>query len=275
MKDMSETRKFPEPVEALLLILAIFGTLILSIVLLAAFQDNDLEKTEQLIQNSRLFYIWGGSLFFIVPLAYARWRKYPIRSLFRLNPVPLPVILISIPIGLALTVIGDELDRLIGMLIDVPPWVYEMMHPLKASGFGDWVLILIGAVLVAAVAEEVLFRGFLQVTLERKGDVTRAVLLSSITWTLVHQNPYWAPEIFIQGVFIGYLAWRTNSIIPAVIVHGLNNLIGVYMLNRPQLAEQMTWYEWHNHVSPLVLVVALFLLVTGIRQLTNWYRGVS
>ena len=222
---MPQRKQFPEPVEALLLILAVFAISIVSIFVLSMINQESIDQPDILIQNSRYFYIFGGSLFLIIPLLYAKVQNYPFRQLFRFNPVPRQVILISILIGISLTVLGDELDRLIGLIITVPEWVYEMMYPLKAESTWDWVLILTGGVIIASVAEEVLFRGFLQVALERKGDVTRAALLSSLTWTLVHQNPYWAVGIFILGIFIGFIAWRTNSIIPPIIVHAINNFL--------------------------------------------------
>ena len=271
---MQERKQFPEPVEALLLVLAVFAISILSIYMLSVLNQSDLGKPETIIQNARYYYIFGGSLFIIIPFLYARYRRYPLRRVFRLNPVPGHVALISVPIGIALTVISDELDRLIDMILTVPQWVYEMMYPLKAGNLSEWALILIGAVVIASIAEELLFRGFLQLSLERKGDATRAVLLSALAWTLVHQNPYWAVEIFIMGVFIGFLAWRTNSIIPPVIVHALNNFIAVWMLNT-NMEEAMQWYEWNGHVSPPVLIIALIVLVWGLRRISSQYQEAS
>ncbi len=271
---MQDRKQFPEPLEALLLVLAVFAVSILSIYILSVLNQSDLSKPQTIIQNARYYYIFGGSLFLIIPLLYARLRHYPLRRVFRLNPVPLSVILVSLPVGFALTVLSDELDRLLGLIITIPQWVYDMMYPLKAESLSDWALILMGAVIIAAIAEEVLFRGFLQISLERKGDATRAVLLSALAWTLIHQNPYWAVEIFIMGIFIGFLAWRTNSIIPSVIVHALNNFIAVWMLNsKPE--ESMGWYEWHGHVSPMVLVPAFFVLVWGLRQISAPYQAGS
>ena len=269
---MQEPKKYPEPLEALMVVLGVFVVLIIAIVVLSVINEGRVAQPDTLIENSRYFYIFGGSLFLILPLLYAKQRRYPIKTLFRLNPVPGSVLLVSIPLGLSLTILGDELDRLIGLIITIPDWVYEMMYPLKAEGTGDWILIVTGAVIVASVAEEFLFRGLMQVTLEKKGDATRAVLLASLTWTLVHQNPYWAVEIFILGVFIGFIAWRTNSVYPAIIVHGINNMIGVLVLNADDLQGVNSWYEWRGHVSPIVLVCALGGLLWSLRWLSLKYQ---
>ncbi len=268
---MDEPKRIPEPIEALVVILATFGILILLVALLSVSSEFP-DGADGLQKSARYFFIFGGLLFGLAPLIYARMRHYDLKVLFRFNPVPATVILYSILCALALSVIGDELDRLLGMLITIPDWLYETMRPLKAESLSDWILILSGAVLVAALAEEVMFRGFLQVALEKKGDVTRAVILSSLTWTLVHQNPYWAVEIFIIGIFIGFLAWRTNSLWPAIIVHLVNNLIAVIFLNLGDSAS-FGWYEWKGHVSPLVLIPAVGLLIWTLRSISDFYRS--
>ena len=42
-------------------------------------------------------------------------------------------------------------------------------------------------------------------------------------------NPYWFFQIYILGIFLGFLAWKTNSIIAPLILHGLNNFIALLL----------------------------------------------
>jgi membrane protease YdiL (CAAX protease family) len=263
-------KSFPEPVEALLLILAILVgivilTLFFSILIGINLEAQDFEK------NARFIFIFGGSLFIIVPYTYSRIKKYEIRPLFRLNAVPAPIIFLSVLCGVSLSIVGDELDRLVNIIIPIPEWILEQMKPLQVESGLDWVLIITGAVIVASIAEEGLFRGFFQVTLEKKGDATRAVLLSAITWTIIHLNPYWAIQIFITGIIIGFLAWRTDSIIPSIIVHAVNNLLALLFLNF-NLEEVLSWYLWGGHVAPFVLVIAAGGLVWSLREINAVYQ---
>jgi uncharacterized protein len=146
------------------------------------------------------------------------------------------------------------------------------MQPLLVENRLDWIVIISGAVIIASIAEEGLFRGFLQVTLEKKGDITRAVLLSAISWTLVHMNIYWSIQIFLMGILMGYLAWRTDSIVPAVIMHGLNNLLALLFLNY-DWEETLGWYTWKGHVHPLILFMAGGVLFWSVKQINQYYRA--
>jgi len=121
------------------------------------------------------------------------------------------------------------------------------------------------------VSEEILFRGFLQVSLEKKGDITRAVILSSVTWTIIHVNPYWAIQIFVTGVILGFIAWRTNSVYPSMIVHATNNFLSLMVINY-NLEESMDWYFLGDHISPVVFVIALGILIICIRRISAYYK---
>ena len=261
-------KKFPEPVEALVVILITFGVVLLIAFIFVLFLFS-VSSESAISNNTKIIYVLGGIPLLLVPFFYAKFRNYDTVELFRLRPVSSEVILLSILVGLSLGPISDELDRLIQMIIPVPQWFLDQMKFLQAETLGDWILLFLGVVALAALSEEFVFRGFLQVALERKGDVTRAVILSSISWTLIHVNPYWAIQIFIMGIVIGFMAWRSNSIIPPMIVHGLNNFLSLLFLN---FSEKMNWYLMGEHVTPWILVVSLIILIWSIRKITEIYR---
>jgi membrane protease YdiL (CAAX protease family) len=106
-----------------------------------------------------------------------------------------------------------------------------------------------------------LFRGFLQGALERTIDVTRAVLLSSLFFGLVHFNPWWFVEILILGVLFGVLAWKTGSVFPCAVAHGVNNAISLAFANTDP--SQFSWYLSGDHVKPAWVLVGLVLVVGG------------
>jgi membrane protease YdiL (CAAX protease family) len=267
---MSEKKIFPEPLEALIVVLVTFSLLFLLIFVYGKLSGA--EDAVEMMNNARAIYIFGGLLFVIFPGVYARVKGYSLQRVFRLNPVPSGMILWSLVVGLSLAVVGDELDRIVQIVIPSPEWLNEMLLPLKAKSTLDWVKVILGAVLIAAFSEEFLFRGFLQKSLEIKGDVTRAVLLTSITWALIHQNPYWAIQIFIVGIIIGFVAWRADSIYPSMTVHALYNFIGVIFVNMDEQNGLVQWYTWKDHVNPLLVIVALAVLIYALRAMNRIYR---
>ena len=199
-------KNLPEPVEALVMaLLVFFGVVMLSYTMGSAssiiFQDVSVEI------NTTIFYLFSKSLFIIIPFYYATKKGFSRRQLFKFTPVSGSTIFFTIILGISLFIIVDEIDRLITSLIPPPEALKEMMKPLEIDSTLQWLLIFAGSVFISPLAEESMFRGFLLTSLLKKGDATRAVILTAVSWAIIHPNPYWAIPIFILGIFIGYVAW--------------------------------------------------------------------
>lgn len=91
-------------------------------------------------------------------------------------------------------------------------------------------LMLAGVVLMAPLAEELLFRGFLISGLRKSflGDYG-AILLSALLWAMIHvQYEFiYLVGLFALGVLLGLSRIVTNSLWPALIAHALNNAIAM------------------------------------------------
>ena len=94
--------------------------------------------------------------------------------------------------------------------------------------------VLIGAV-VPAICEEVLFRGLMQRSLEQKQGTAVAITNTSIFFAVGHLNPEQIVPLILIGVFLGMLANATRSLVPAILMHFINNLLAVIVLFIPNL----------------------------------------
>ena len=128
-----EKKKYPEPVEALLMLLGIFIGIYIVTEIFAAFVNDQQTGSETTQKQIPFFFIFGSTLFFIIPYLYSRYRNYDVIELFRLNKIPLSVIILSFIAGLSLSILIDELDRLINMIVPLPEWMAELMTPLKVE----------------------------------------------------------------------------------------------------------------------------------------------
>ena len=197
-------------------------------------------------------------------LVFVLMRKYPFRETFRWQRVNGSVLLVSGIIGVGLSIIIDELDTLIQTFIPMPEELYQAMKEFMLfDTVGELVLIIVATVVVASFAEEMLFRGFFQGVLEKMIDVTKAVLVTAFVFAFVHFNPWWFVEILILGVFLGVLVWRSGSIFPSVVVHGVNNVLAVLLINTG--SDELGWYRFKGHVSPIWLILGLGCIVFGFR----------
>jgi membrane protease YdiL (CAAX protease family) len=201
----------------------------------------------------------------IIPVLIYVWiRRYPFRQVFRLRPVPAIVLIVSGLIGLGLSVVTEEINRLVQFILPMPDVLAEALEKtLVFHSVSEFLVLILGVVLVASFAEEMLFRGFFQGAVEQLTDVTRAVLISALIFTFIHFNPWWAVEILVLGVLLGVMTWRSDSIYPAVVVHGVNNALSVVMINTE--SSQLNWYQYKGHVSPVWLILSVVFIYFGFR----------
>lgn len=82
--------------------------------------------------------------------------------------------------------------------------------------------------IVPAVSEEFLFRGAVMGALKPYGQGF-AIVMSSVIFGLIHGNLGQIPFAIAGGMFFAYLAVYSGSLIPSIILHGLNNLLSVIL----------------------------------------------
>jgi len=244
--------QYPPPGIALLVLVATF----VLVFLIGRSISPRMEKFDLLILE----------LFTLFPaLIFIRFQGLPITKIFRLHPVPGGVIFFSVLVGLSTTILTDEVDRLVSLAFPMPEGIRaELLNKLQINTPGDFAIIFSASVLVAPLVEEMLFRGFLQNALEHRGDVTRAVMGTAAAFAIFHFNPWWLIQILILGTVLGVMAWAANSLLPGIIVHGINNGLALFLFSVPEGG--LTWYQWKGHVSPWLLGLSLVvLIVAGVR----------
>ena len=221
-------------------------------------------------ENTRtlsLLSIFLGQGFMIIPLlVFLYFRKESFANRFRLQSVPTTVLSATILLSVGIIVISDEIDRLTNLILPQPDSFDQLENMLRFDSIWSAVFLLFTISILAPLTEELIFRGFLQKFLEESWkDVTKAILITSIFFAFIHMNPYWIIQIYFMGVLLGYLAWRTGSIIPGFILHGLNNIFALFLNNTTSSIEQI--YSWNGHVSPLLLAAAVGLIIIGFKRL--------
>lgn len=95
-----------------------------------------------------------------------------------------------------------------------------------------WLWLLVGAVILPPIYEEIVVRGYMRVRLQENFGPMGAVIVSSFVFMLAHLRFYATDTLLILSMISGILAaicWayvvlRTGSIIPAIVAHALFNL---------------------------------------------------
>jgi membrane protease YdiL (CAAX protease family) len=107
--------------------------------------------------------------------------------------------------------------------------VLDAQEPLRylvrepASALGYW-LVAATVAFGAPLAEELVFRGFLQPVLQQRLGRVRGLVVTSLFFGLGHGFAYALP-IGLLGAFFGWLVQRHGSLLPAILAHSLHNSV--------------------------------------------------
>ena len=92
----------------------------------------------------------------------------------------------------------------------------------------DLGLLLILAAGIVPVCEEVLFRGFLQSGLIRLMEsAPKGIIASAFLFAGFHLDPWRFVATLVLGLWLGFLAHRSRSLLPPIIAHAANNLLAI------------------------------------------------
>jgi len=117
-------------------------------------------------------------------------------------------------------------------------WIQEHMPELPNIVEGEfdmimkdrWGYLVVG--LLAPLAEEMVFRGaVLRSLLRWKENPWIGIVISAVLFAVIHMNPAQMPHAFLIGLLLGWMYYRTDSIVPGVVYHWVNNTVAYVMYN--------------------------------------------
>ena len=127
----------------------------------------------------------------------------------------------------------------------------------STSGTVENIIYFIAIAVVPPIIEEFLFRGAILGSLRKHGDAL-AIVVSAVMFGFAHSNFIQTPVTFLTGLVLAYLTVKTNSLIPAIIIHFVNNgsVVAFSLLSQLKLDEMI--------YSVIDFSIALVFVLSGL-----------
>lgn len=104
--------------------------------------------------------------------------------------------------------------------------IVSIAQAMQTASTTHWTLVVafLGTVVAPAVCEELLCRGLVQRSVARTAGPFVAVCASAAFFGMLHME--WTHGLMAAtiGLYLGFAAQRADSVRPAILAHGLNNL---------------------------------------------------
>jgi membrane protease YdiL (CAAX protease family) len=149
-----------------------------------------------------------------------RWRR-----VFgsRLQTGDLPLTAAVVPV--ALLTMASALLLYVPLSYVAPDFVRRLLLDdslFDATTVKQWLLLALGAAVIAPIMEEVVFRGIVMQRWAYRWGTRRGVIASSALFALLHGE--WLGH-FLFGILMSLLYLRTRRLWVPIVAHGINNLV--------------------------------------------------
>lgn len=170
-------------------------------------------------------------LFILLPfaLAYSILRKkqpvpqIPLGTVYN-RKAAVCLVAIFVPVSLLTTIGINIISNIFQTIMGVD--FTSGLEGQTIVGLPSFLMATLSMAVVPAITEEIAVRGIVMSSLRKYGDKF-AIITSAMIFSLMHGNMVQIPYTLFAGIFFGYVAVKTGSIWPTIIMHFINNFYSV------------------------------------------------
>lgn len=166
---------------------------------------------------------------------------------------------ISAPYLLLTAVIWLSSIFIIDYIMSFMPWLPNIMEQTFDIMQSGWIGILTIAIF-GPILEELMFRGAITKVLLSKYNPTTAIIISALIFGLFHINPVQVVAATLIGLILGWVYYKTASLIPCILIHILNNSMSVYLsLKYPDVENTQDFFTGNTYYIVLIAAIIIFV----------------
>ncbi|MFO7887126.1 MAG: type II CAAX endopeptidase family protein [Eubacteriales bacterium] len=114
---------------------------------------------------------------------------------------------------------------------------------------------------IPAVVEELFFRGVILYSMIKRTNVVFAIIISSLLFSFMHFSLIKVFPTFLLGGIFAYVVYKTNSIIPAMVLHFINNSMSIVAQNAlPKIDLEPLWIISGNLENVFIVILIIIIL---------------
>lgn len=222
--------------------------------------------------------LFCGSIFL-----YSAFKKQKIKRTFGefgIKKVSWKIVGFSILLGAVVFFLNMFVSSAFNGLIGLLGYEHASGSAISSYSFATLIVNVIFTAVLPGICEEIAHRGMLLKSLSPLG-ASKAIWISALFFGLLHLNIEQFFYATIIGLFLGFLTMVSNSIVPAMIVHFMNNFLSTYLtfsqVNGLPFGEIVSWVEavLSSNVfvaiimTLAILVILLYLLFLLTRKIAS------
>lgn len=148
------------------------------------------------------------------------------------------------------------LFALIGDLPSVTNTIDQFNNAFQLNGGLDFFLMILGAVILAPISEEILFRGLVFEKLKSIYTLPWTIVLSGLIFGIYHLNILQGVNTFIMGMVLSFVYYYRRNIMDTILIHIVNNFFALTVgLN-----------ETFGLIATVVSTICIFIAIKYLKE---------
>ncbi len=248
-----------------LLLILFFGTEILFSIVVAIVEIFSGANTTEILSSAFELMMFNGVFslvtFFLVGIIFCLVRRESFARLFPFEKIKPSTLFMLVIIGLALSLlsnyVADAVSHMFSMFGFESSYTGSVETDERTSIFISYLTVAV----IPAFAEEFAFRGIVMGILRRHSDAL-ALIVSAAIFGIMHGNIIQIPFAFCGGLVFGFMVIKTNSLLPGILIHFLNNAIATtcdLLTEVPGITDDMVNIGFSLLILILIVLSAIFL----------------
>jgi membrane protease YdiL (CAAX protease family) len=177
-------------------------------------------------------------------LLYKFWVKDDFLTGFYIKTkIPFKIYLLAIVVGFLFRYMTIGVSILFQTILRLLGYTHINSGGTIYSGWEVLLLSIIVTAVLPAIFEEITDRGLTMRLFENVKEDRTKIIFMAVLFALAHQNIVQTGYTFIGGLVLAYLAVKTKSILPGVIIHFMNNFFSVLSGYSSQKNGVISFYE--------------------------------
>ncbi len=171
----------------------------------------------------------------------------------------------ALPAILAITARGADPDGPVQQFFDTL---------LRTDSPAETAQVIFVVVLIPAITEELVFRGFLQRAVEIRLGRWPGILISAIPFGVIHGFER-APTAVTLGILLGWTASRTGSLLPPIVVHAAVNALSIVAANSQSVDAGSATVPWSVAATSVLVSVPFWAAFRSATRGSDPIRGLA
>ncbi|MBU3111613.1 CPBP family intramembrane glutamic endopeptidase [Clostridium lacusfryxellense] len=144
--------------------------------------------------------------------------------------------------------------------IPMPDFIVQAFNEMAISP----IIMILSAVIIAPIYEEVIFRGIMLKGMARKMNPILAIIISALFFAILHMNIPQGINAFLLGIVIGSIYLNTGSIYLSIFAHFINNSVGITISELYGLISGKYSILFHG----VAIILGIIILIAACR----WHK---